>query len=314
MPTLAQATSAASRAYQRLARLALGTALALVVLATLASPFHSLNQTISFSRWNVNVATAVAAAAFALALLVRLYRIMRRPERVWYDSRSLSEQAKSLAWAYAVGGTPFPEGVPSESAALGVSAPSDQYGRALQGLIDEAERRHVPLHRPKHGGPVQDITDWMATTRRKPLPERARVYGEQRIGDQQRFYARRTDHYTRIARRWNVGLLLLEAGGAAAAGLRALNVVQFDLIGVAGTLVAAGTAWLQFNQFVTLSSTYAAMDFKLAGYERRCHDTAWTEPTWAAFVREVEDLLGQEHSSWRQTVQAPVPVSGGLLG
>jgi hypothetical protein len=320
MPTLAQATSTASRSYQRVARLALGTALALVALATIASPFNSLHQTIAISRWTVNIATGVAAVAFVLALLVRLYRTLRRPERMWYESRSITEQAKSLAWAYAMGGAPFVEVAPSTGTESGATAPSaasaasDQYGKAIEGLIEEAAARHVPLNRPKSAASVQDITGWMAATRSKPLSERTRIYCEQRVGDQHRYYEKRTDGYRRIARRWNLGLGLLEVVGAVAAGLKALNLVQFDLIGIAGTLAAGGTAWLQFNQFTTLSSIYSAMDFKLAIYERRCRETAWTEPAWAAFVREVEDLLSQEHSSWRQTVQIPQPGTGGLLG
>jgi hypothetical protein len=304
MPTFVQATSNAAHAAGRRARLALGTALALVALATIASPFHSLNRTIPVSRWNVNVATAVAAVAFALALLARLYRMANRPEQVSSESWSLSEQVKSLAWIYAVGGTPLSVELPSDGMALWISAasdlnPRDLYVRAVQGMIDEAAARHVPLQVPQQGIPVQVITDWMVATRAYSLSDRARVYGAQRIGEQQRFYAARAA----AARRWTRGIVLLEGAGALAAGLRALDIVQFDLIGVAATLAAAGTAWLQFNERGMLASTDSAMGFKLAGYELRCQQSTWDEHDWAAYVREVEDLLGQEHSSWLRAMQ-----------
>ncbi|HKV86218.1 MAG TPA: DUF4231 domain-containing protein [Ktedonobacterales bacterium] len=311
MPTLAMATSKVSRSYQRIARWALGLALALVTLAAVASLFNGLKRTLSIGHTTVNIATTVAAIAFALALLVRLYRIMRRPERVWYESRSLTEQAKSLAWTYAVGGSPF-----AKSTIIGDAqreSAEDDFARTLQGLVEEATRRAVPIGLPRKGTPVRDITEWMATTRRGSPAERARIYGELRIGDQQRFYDRRVDRYARIARRWNLALFALEGAGVAAALLRALGVIHLDLIGVAGTLAAAGTAWLQFNQFSSLSSVYAAMEYKLARFARRCAESSWTEEAWATFVREVEDLLGDEHSSWRQNLKAQESGSSKLL-
>ena len=313
MPTLAQLIGRSARSYQRLARRALSLALALVILATLASLFQGLKLTVMLQGHAANLAAVAAAVAFILAFVVRLFRMLKRPERLWYDSRGVAEQIKSLAWAYAVGGSAPMMSAIQSSAVQTVAISTDQYEQALAKLLDEAGRRNVPLRRPQKGAVVKNVTEWMDSTRQKPLPERVRVYQEQRIADQERYYGERGDDYARTSRRWNVGLLLIEAGGVCAAGLRALNIIQVDLIGVAGTLAAAGTAWLQFNQFATLSNTYTAMQFKLSGCLTRSRRTTWTEDTWAAFVREVEDLLDQEHGSWRQTVENAQPPSGQAL-
>lgn len=307
MPTLAQTVSKASRWYQRLARWALALALILVILAAVMSLFQGLHRTVTLFGRTANVAAVGASAAFLLALLVRIVRIVVRPERIWYDSRSLSEQVKSLAWTYAVGGSLSATSSGAGSSQAGQALTAGQYQRSIDGLVSEALRRKTPIRRAKRSAPVQNITDWMDATRRRSLEDRVTVYQAQRIENQQRFYSQRAARYGGIAALWNVGLLFLEAGGVAAAFLRAINVLRFDLIGVAGTVAAAGTAWLQFNQFSTLSNTYAAMEYKLADYHRRCQSTHWTEEAWAAFVSDVEDLLGQEHSTWRQTVLALPP-------
>lgn len=307
MPTLAQTASRASRGYQRRSRLAVALALILVILATVISLFQGLHRTITVVGRSANVAAIGASAAFLLALVVRLVRMVVRPERIWYDSRSLSEQVKSLAWTYAVGGGALLAPSGANSSEPGRALTAEQYEHSIKVLVGEALRRKTPIRRSQRSAPVQNITDWMEATRRKSLAERIQVYQSQRIGNQQQFYSQRASRFGGIASRWNIGLLFLEGGGVAAAFLRAIDVLQFDLIGVAGTLAAAGTAWIQFNQFTTLSNTYAAMEYKLADFQRRCQTASWTEETWATFVRDVEDLLGAEHSIWRQTVLAYPP-------
>lgn len=298
MPTLSQTVSKASRRYRRRARLALALALILVVAATITSLFQGLHRTVTLWGSTANVAAVGAGGAFLLAFAARFLRSVARPERVWYDSRALSEQTKSLAWTYAVGGSWRISLSDTSGQARAITA--DQYELGVKGLLTEAVRRKTPIRRAKGSAPVQNITDWMENTRRQPLPERARVYATQRIADQQAFYGKRTQRYAATARFWNVGLLVIEAMGVVAAALLALNAVHLDLIGVAGTLAAAGTAWLQFNQFANVSSKYAAMEYRLADCQRRCRRTSWTEDTWPGFVREVEDLLGEEHGAWRQ--------------
>ncbi len=55
-------------------------------------------------------AATVGAAAFVVAGAVTGYLLSAKPEQSWYDARAVAESAKTLAWRYAVGGSPFPVG------------------------------------------------------------------------------------------------------------------------------------------------------------------------------------------------------------
>src|SRR3954451_14081115 len=44
---------------------------------------------------------------FAVAVSAQLYRFTKRPEERWWDGRAGAESAKTLCWAYIVGGRPF---------------------------------------------------------------------------------------------------------------------------------------------------------------------------------------------------------------
>src|SRR5262245_4365558 len=55
-------------------------------------------------------AATVGATAFVVAGAVTGYLLRSRPEQLWYDARAVAESAKTLAWRYAVGGSPFPVG------------------------------------------------------------------------------------------------------------------------------------------------------------------------------------------------------------
>lgn len=305
LPTLGQMTRRASHVYQYLTKWLLRIALLLLAFSAFTSPFHSLNKTVIVKGWTVNIATGLAALAFTAVFAIRLIRLRTEPERRWYDSRGLTEEIRSLTWQYAAGGIPFAKSRDPEPATETQDA-SQRFEQVLARLTDEARQRHVPLRKTKKGRPIQTISPWMAQTRDKQLSDRVQTYRELRIHSQQRFYGDRNEQYTRAAWCWNVALILFELAAAALAGLHALSLIQVDLVGIAGTLISAGTAWLQFNQYSTLAASYGTMDLKLAAYDRQARETVWDDARWARFVREVEDLLGMEHSSWRLTVETTV--------
>src|SRR4051794_38081134 len=50
---------------------------------------------------------AAVTVLFAVAVSAQLYRFMVRPEEKWWAARAGAESAKTLCWAYIVGGQPF---------------------------------------------------------------------------------------------------------------------------------------------------------------------------------------------------------------
>jgi hypothetical protein len=49
----------------------------------------------------------VSLVGFIVALVVEVLMALQQPERDWHTGRALAESAKTLAWRYAVHGSPF---------------------------------------------------------------------------------------------------------------------------------------------------------------------------------------------------------------
>lgn len=296
--TLSREFSNSARWFQKFSRVLVALALILIGVSTLASAIHPLVPHFLLLGYRVNYATAIAAILFLIASSIRLYRIIRRPERVWFGSRVLAERTKSLAWSYAVAGARFPRSGAPE-------AINAQYQEALNEAATEAGQGGVRYHTPKGKDDIQVITSWMRETRAKDLGERRTMYAERRIKDQEGYYSKNERKYSRRAFIWQWVLYAIEFAGAVLAALNALAFIQLDLVGVVGTIAAGLAAWVQFNQFTELAGTYDAMAYRMAGYREECIDntTPWNEDRWAAFVEKVEGVLDEEHGAWRRIVK-----------
>lgn len=300
--TLSRAFSKNSARYQRIARRVVYGALILIGLSTFVSAFHAKSPHVVVFGHSLNAATAFAVILFAAAVVIRVIRITRSPERIWFSSRALAERTRSLAWQYAVAGGKFAR------PANGPDAADGQYQRQLDQIAVEARDSGVHYRTPPATAGIHVITDWMRATRALSLDQRRAIYAKQRIEDQERFYITREQQKSKAATRSQWILVGIEILGALLAALNALGVwvfVQLDFVGVAGTIAAGVATWVQFNQFTELAGTYSAMAYRMAGYRERCLNAAteWTETCWADFVGEVEGALSEEHGAWRHTVQ-----------
>ena len=298
MPTLSRQFSNSARFFQRMSRALVSIALVLIGISTLASAVHSLIPHFLLLGYQVNYATAIAALFFLIASLIRLYRIIRRPERAWFGSRVLAERTKSLVWSYAVAGAPFlRSGAPVEI--------NEKYQQALNDAASEAGQGGIRYHTPRKGQEIQVITAWMREIRAKDLDERRGIYAKQRIRDQENYYSTHEREYSRKAVIWQWVLYGIEFAGAILAALTALAVIPLDMVGVVGTIAAGLAAWVQFNQFTELAGAYDAMAYRMAGYREECTDNAtpWSEERWVKFVEKVEGALDEEHGAWRRIVK-----------
>ena len=229
----------------------------------------------------------VAVGAFFIAILTRLDSLRARPERVWYEGRAAAESAKTLAWRYAVGGLPF--GIESSNAGV-----DDQFLKRLGEILTDLPGLHLV---PTSGG-GQQITPRMRGLRSAPLRERKAAYEAGRIEAQQRWYSRNARRHRDLARRWGMGLLSIEIVGGVAALLRVVGVLDFDLLGIASALAAAGTSWLMAKQHETLAKAYSVTAHELAAVAARVGESQ-DEAAWAHFVDEAEEAVSREHTLWR---------------
>lgn len=259
-----------------------GLGLIMVVLAAGAGGFIGTVGSERFDLMGV-----VAAAAFAIAMMVRIRLLSDRPERAWYGGRAAAESAKTLAWRYAVGGAPFHID----------QNPSDVDVAFCQRLEDiltdlDAESLAPP------SGEAKQITRRMRDLRAGSLEERKQAYRVGRIEDQTRWYSGKARWNKERAEKWNILLMFIETLGVVGAILIAANVVDFDMLGLAGAFVAAGASWLQTKQHANLAEAYSIAAHELLAINERISLNR-NEENWAHFVSEAEDAVSREHTLWR---------------
>ncbi len=270
-------SAAGQRAFQRSTLIGLG----LLIVAALAGLGTIKVRTIDW-------AGVVAAAAFFTAIIVRTYRLITQPDKVWYDGRAVAESGKTLGWRYAVGGEPF-----------GIKALTQpQADKLLTERLSDilTDIRHLPLDPATEG--EAPISPAMRELRERPLDDRKVTYAQGRIAAQQQWYARKAKENKRLARLWNTILLGIEIIGGLAAILKAIGVLPLDLLGLFGTVAAAGTSWVQAKQYTALAQMYSITSFELAAIKARIADQT-TEEDWAHFVDEAEEAISREHMLWR---------------
>jgi hypothetical protein len=280
-PALYRAADRNSLAGQRRYLTATGLRLAMLVAAAIFGLF-------SWRTGGGDVAGIAAAGAFGVALLSELYLLQERPDRVWYDGRAAAESVKTLTWRYVVGGNPF-----------GKANPSDQDAEQL--LLDrfgQIARDLKGVHLAPVSGGADQLSDAMRKFRGLPLDARREQYHRGRIEDQRDWYAHKARWNAQRATRWSLALTTLEAVGLAGAVLKATGTVNIDLLGLTGTVVAAGVAWAQAKQHQTLASAYAIASQELATIGAQI-DRPSTEQEWAHFVDQAEDAISREHTLWR---------------
>lgn len=241
--------------------------------------------------WTINGppdwAGVIATSAFALALTVEVYLLKGKQESIWYEGRAVAESVKTLAWRYAVGGDPFP-----------VDEKDD--GETDRAFVERLRQILTDLEPLDVGPPpgAGQITNAMRRVRSSSLTVRIAAYEHGRIDDQQTWYSKKAKWNQVMGSRWSVGLLIIEGLGFLGALGKAIGLVNFDLLGVAGILAAAGAAWLQTKQHRTLARAYSVAAHELSMIKSQLPSVS-SEAEWAKFMNEAEEAISREHTLWR---------------
>lgn len=233
----------------------------------------------------IDIAALGTGLALIVILLVEFSLRSSRPEERWYDGRALAESTKSLAWRYAVGAVPF--ALESDERAV-----ERRYVDQVAELLEDAPDTGIQATRRPA------VSDAMRTLRAADLSDRQRAYLSGRVRDQQGWYVRKSEVNARLARRWHLLLLAFGFVGIAAAFARAFGVVDFDLAGVAGALIAASAAWTSAKQHAMLTRAYRYAANELLIADSRLQ-LVTDESDWAAEAADAEEAISREHTMWR---------------
>jgi hypothetical protein len=238
----------------------------------------------------LDLAGFIAAIAFLLGVFFQTTQIIRRPSRLWYDGRAVAESAKKLAWLYAVGGNPFGIGGTNVDQRL-----LEKYGQILEDINNT--RLALAVHAPAYRDGDQ-ITTRMKALRAAPQEQRREAYRVGRLKAQHDWYLGKAQISQRNASWLNFLLWGTEIIGVVAAFLKAAGVIELNLLGLVGTLAAVITTWLGVKQYETLSRSYTVTALELSLILDQVGQQH-TEAEWARFVKQAEDAISREHSSWR---------------
>ena len=274
------ADATAIRSQKRFLR---GTAvqLGLLVLAALAGMMFA-----EVAGGGVAAGQIVATAAFLAGAVLKAHMATTKPDHIWYQARAAAESARTLAWRYATGGQPFPV--------------SRDVHEVDELLLDRLRGVLVPLSSIPviPGTPhLEQITEWMRTTRGLSLDGRKATYRASRIQDEERWYASRAVHNGKHADRWGLVMVVFEVVGAVGALLASTGVLGVSLAGTAATIVGVSTAWLQTKQHQTLASAYAVASRELSNIDALITGPM-EEDDWARFVDNAEGAISREHTLW----------------
>lgn len=238
-----------------------------------------------------DVAGLISSAAFLAALVLDVSLLRSRPERAWYDGRTLAESAKTLAWKWAVGGSPY-------SLASGRGNPAVL-------LADDLRSLRSTVGAPKLEpvvGPV--VSDAMRSLRAAPLDIRRQVYLVDRMQRSVAWYSEKASYSGRAARRWRALLLALEVTGGLLGVLKATGTVDLPLDAVLASALGAVGAWLEAQQHDRVADAYAVAIADLADAQVRL-EAAQDEQAWAVAVNDSEDAISREHTRWRASRSEP---------
>ena len=236
----------------------------------------------------VDWAGVLAASCFVTALVLETYLQQTKPERTWYEARAIAESVKTLSWRYAVGGEPFNIGVDPEPRV------AELFLDRLKTLFDVV--RDLDLSPPNSSG--EQITRAMRDARTLSLIDRKTLYERDRVEAQQNWYQAKATWNNRRANKWIGGMLALEVAGVICGILKAVGVIEGDLLLFTGAVVATMTAWLQTKQHRNLATAYAVTVLELASVRSKIASQQ-TELDWAAFVNDAEEAFSREHTLWK---------------
>jgi hypothetical protein len=233
------------------------------------------------------------AVLLTLALVMRLVRVITRPERLWYEARAVAESVKSIAWRYAVGGEPFQEAnSPDDLDAI----VANRFGGIQTDLSKyKAPEQVVQQHQ---------VTPAMSAVRGLSLAARKQIYRERRVDDQRSWYTRKSRFNGARALQSHVTLIVVEVLAICAAllpiALTAFHLFPLNLQSLAANIAGGGAAWMQARRYEDLNVSYKVTASELAQVSKDIENQP-DEAAWAHCVENAEGSMSREHQLWRAT-------------
>ncbi len=244
---------------------------------------------------------ALPALLMAIAIVAYGLRFCSRYHHRWLGQRALAEATKGLAWRYSMH---------AMHADLKATTPLtiDEAHQAFQTELGQIEQQGHDLRLAPPKPDEVELTQAMESLRLASATIQSASYMEDRLNDQQRWYAGKAIHFET----WTTRLQLARGGMYVLAAL----LIVFSQVGPNGlaaatTIAGALATWLAGKRYDDLAQSYGAMARELIGLRNKTPNLAAAnqggdadqQTIWAAYVNEVETLLDGEHRDWLRSPQ-----------
>ncbi|CAD0358718.1 DUF4231 domain-containing protein [Xanthomonas hortorum] len=243
----------------------------------------ALLSIISMPHWTV---AALQLVALLAALGCSIYLFSMRPDRFWYAGRAAAESIKTIVWRYISRAEPF-QGADDKA--------RTQFHIKLKAVADQ--NRDVFKSFTEHLNGTQ-ITSVMDQLRRKDLDERKKVYAEDRVADQQLWYAIKARFNEKMSKRFFWILIVINSLAVVSAILRIVNAATpFWPTDVLVAAAASVLSWMQAKRFSELAASYALAAHEIS-FIRDQSLLPSTDEDFSIFVGDAENAFSREHTQW----------------
>jgi ABC-type multidrug transport system fused ATPase/permease subunit len=226
----------------------------------------------------------LVAIALVMAMASHLWRRLSRADEKWWNGRAGAESAKTLTWRYIAGGLPF---------AISTKDADATFAQRIRDIASDVARLE-PV-----SASAAVITSDMRELRCMSLDERVRLYLNERINEQLKWYAEKSRFNTQKSTRWSVVTMVAQTLALLYAIIAAVQHWEMNLVAALSAVAAVSVAWSAIKQFDVLGRSYAVASQELSMIATRIESDVWNEESWPSFVDEAEEAISREHTSWR---------------
>ncbi len=274
-PLLQRIVSKRSALSQKLYFVLLLLNLFLLVVAAVITKYE-----ISFLRFRY-------AQTFLLGLgfLILIYMGVKKPERSWYLSRSLSETIKTLSWRYCFCSVPFGAGKKIDDPLFGARI---EESCVESGVVNEAVTKYSSGFAP---------TREMCRVRDLQLTEKISLYLLERVDVQLKWYERKAAVNRVFSRVFFVVSFVISALGVLFSFLNEMNANSLLPTELFITISSSLMAWMQAKRFVELTAAYRLTAYEIEMAKSAAQLVVESEDL-ERFVDEMENLFSREHTQW----------------
>jgi SMODS and SLOG-associating 2TM effector domain 1/SMODS and SLOG-associating 2TM effector domain 3 len=234
-------------------------------------------------------AAILAALVFFSSLFLSIFMYGNENEGAWYRARALAESIKTSSWRFMMCAEPFEHDSSSQKT-------RDIFREKLSRILSE----HKNLAHDLAGAfsTQEQISTTMSENRSKSLDERKNIYLRERIEDQRKWYADKSESNKKWGNIWFWVLIVLQ-GVAIAFTVMRVAYPEWKYWPTEIFVVASGNVftWIQLKRFRELTNSYslAACEISIA---MGSLESVSTEDDFSDFVRDTENAFSREHTQW----------------